>query len=159
MLQEQQQLQLMYGGGYRGLANQLVKNYYFHTPAQIADMVVPTAGAPRSADPISDLHSWSTGLARDGYVRGDQALIRQQGLPRTRRVRAIGQTFTRELRHPLTGEQTNFVNLSYMPAYPTKTQTDIALHQAELHGAQRRNVDNDLYWRAANQSFRHQPRK
>lgn len=157
-LQQQFALQARYGGVPRGLANQLVKEYYFATPNQYGHPVMPTLNTPGSSDPVADAYGWLGGLYTDGYARGQQRFTRQQGAVPTKRGRGIAQTFTRELRDPETGQVSNLMNLSYMPPYPTATQVDIAMHQAEMHGAQRRNVDNDLYWRAANQSFRHQSR-
>lgn len=153
-----------------GFAQQKINAYYFSTqrPDMGQGTVIPVSYEQQgngvdfndgSKDPMQLAWQWGKQLAEDDYVRGDQAFAQMQGMTPVIKNRAVGNSITRELHHPLTGESSNMMAFSYMPAYATLKQQQIALHLANEVGAaiNRRNLGNDVYWRNPNQSFRYLP--
>lgn len=171
-LHRQMQDEMNYGGVIGGLANRQIGQYYFDTarPSQGQGTVIPVSIDQfgnevdlhnPDQDPMQLAYRWNRQLTDDTFVRGDQRFAQMQGEVPTARMRGIGNSFTRELQHPLTGEMTNMVQFSYIPAYPSLMQTKKAADVLEQMGATatRRNIGNDMYWRNANQSFRYSSRK
>jgi len=171
-LHTQMQDQMNYGGVIGGLANRQIGQYYFNTarPSQGQGTVIPVSIDQfgnkvdlhnPNQDPLQLAYRWNRQLTDDTYVRGDQRFIQMQSETPTARARGIGNCPTRELQHPLTGETTNMVQFSYIPAYPSLVQAKKAADIMQQLGASatRRNIGNDVYWRNANQSFRYSSRK
>lgn len=171
-LDEQSMANASYWGVHASTVPNNLNAYYFHTarPAMGQATFVPvsidTEGnsadlSDPNVDPLKAVFGWNRQLQHDAYIRGDQKLTQHQPTTPSKRIRGIANTFTRELEHPITGESTNMIQFSYVPAYPTVVQQRNAIDIIAKQGphALRRNYDNDRYWRNMNQSFRYSVKK
>lgn len=149
-----------------GLSTQLIDNYRFHS-YDPDKRTVPVSAEKLNPDWMSPQHdtlrlysrNTNRELMQDGFERGWQALTQQQSIAVSNRRRGIATTFTRELSHPLGGEETRTLNYSYMPSYPTDQQVRQATRLAsELQSFTDHHRQGEQYfYNAPGQSFRHEP--
>ncbi len=165
-LMDLQRQQLEHAGGVGGVAASFINGSLFSTarPGAGQYSVVPVTidEMGRFADGSTEMvHSWHKLMSAQQYVRLDQKFLQAQPDVTPSNKRATVHALTSELIHPATGESTEFIAYAFIPHNPSDLQVKAGAEKAKRLQSDtvRRAFEQEFYWRAPNQSFRHSARK